>query len=151
MKAVLLHGGSHSKAEQITFDFGDTEAEVDDVWQTAKNRMTRTVFAQRRLTPDDVLPEWRKAVSVLGGPDDVARFVRLSTERLGAPLDAHDGHYRLPVAYLPKPLQDRLDAVGFVTAAKIAFKQPAPAGAAYVHRAHPLVAALADHVAEAGP
>ena len=148
MKAVLLHGGSHSQAEQTTFDFGDTEAEVDDAWQTAKNRMTRTVFAQRRLTPDDVLPEWRKAVSVLGGPDDVARFVHLSAERLGAPLDARDGHYRLPVAYLPKPLQDRLDAIGFVTAAKIAFKQPAPAGAAYVHRAHPLVAALADHVAE---
>lgn len=148
MKAVLLHGGSHSRAAQAAFDFGDTEAEVDDAWQTATNRMTRTVFAQRRLTPDDVLPEWCKAVSALGGPDDVARFVRLSAERLGAPLDKRDGYFRLPVAYLPKPLQDRLDAIGFSTAANIAFRQPAPVGAAYVHRAHPLVAALADHVAE---
>ena len=148
MKAVLLHGGSHSQAAQTAFDFEDTEAEVDDAWQTATNRITRTVFAQRRLTPDDVLPEWRKAVSVLGGPDDVARFVRLSAERLGAPLDAGDGHFRLPVAYLPKPLQDRIEVIGFATAAKIAFKQPPPAGAAYIHRAHPLVAALADHVAE---
>ena len=148
MKAVVLHGGSHSQAAQAAFDFGDAEAEVDDAWQTATNRMTRTVFAQRRLTPDDVLPEWRKAVSALGGPDDVARFVRLSAERLGAPLDKRDGRFRLPVAHLPKPLQDRLDAIGFSTAANIAFRQPAPAGAAYVHRAHPLVAALADHVAE---
>ena len=148
MKAVLLHGGPHSQAAQTAFDFVDTEAEMDDAWQTASNKMTRTVFAQRRLTPDDVLPEWRTAVSVLGGPDDVARFVRLAAERLGAPLDARDGHFRLPLAYLPKPLQDRLEAIGFATAVKIAFKQPPPAGAAYIHRAHPLVAALADHVAE---
>ncbi len=148
MKAVLLHGGSHSQAAQTVFDFGDTEAEVDDAWQTATNRMTRTVFAQRRLTPDDVLPEWRKAVSVLGGPDDVARFVRLSAARLGAPLDTRDGYFRLPTAYLPKPLQDRLEAIRFTAAANVAFKQPAPAGAAYIHRAHPLVATLADHVVE---
>ena len=115
MKAVLLHGGAHSQAAQTAFDFGDTESEVDNAWETSKNRMarTRTVFAQRRLTPDDVLPEWRKAVSVLGGPDDVARFVRLSAERLGAPLDARDGYFRLPVSHFAKPLQDRLDAIGF--------------------------------------
>jgi len=150
MKTVLLHGGSHSRAAQAAFDFGDTEGEVDDAWQTATNRMTRTVFAQRRLTPDDVLPEWRRAVSVLGGPDDVARFVRLSAARLGAPLDAREGYFRLPTAYLPKPLQDRLEAIGFTAAANLAFKQPAPTGAAYIHRAHPLVATLADHVVEQG-
>ena len=148
MKAVLLHGGAHSQAAQTAFDFGDTEAEVDDAWQTATNRMTRTVFAQRRLTPGDVLPEWRKAVSALGGPNDVARFVRLSAERLGAPLQVREGCFRLPVAYLPKPLQDRLEPLGFAAATNIAFKQPAPPRAAYIHRAHPLVAALADHVAE---
>ena len=107
MKAVLLHSGSHTQAIQAAFDFGDTETEVDDAWQTATSRMTRTVFAQRRLTPDDVLPEWRKAVSVLGGPEDVARFVRLSAERLGAPLDVRDGFFRLPVGHLPGPLQQQ--------------------------------------------
>ncbi len=148
MKAVLMHGGLHSPAVQPELDFGETEAEVDDAWQTAKSRMTRTVFAQRRLTPDDVLPEWRKAVSVLGGPEDVARFVRRSAERLGAPLDARNGYCRLPVAHLPKPLQDRLEAIGLTASAKLAFAQPAPEGAAYIHRAHPLVATLADFVAE---
>ena len=145
MKAVLLHRGKHT---QMTFEFDETESEVDDEWRRAGNRMSRTVFAQRRLTPDEVLPEWRKAVSVLGGPGDVDRFVRLSAERLGAALDERDGYNRLPVAHLPKPLQDRLDAVGFTASAKIAFDRPAPAGAAYIHRAHPLVAVLADYVAE---
>ena len=150
MRAVLLHGAGTSSASQMTLplDVTSVETELDDAWQTAQDRASRTVFAQRRLRPDDVLPEWRKTVSVLGGPDDVARFVRLSSERLGAPLDRHNGYSRLPVDHLPSPLQDRLNAFGFTSAAKIAFEQPAPAGAVYVHRAHPLVATLADYVAE---
>ena len=150
MQAVLLQGVGSSQTAQVRLDFGKTEAEVDQAWETAQGRVTvsRTVFAQRRLRPDDVLPEWQKAVSVLGGQDDVARFVGLATERLGAPLDQRNGYSRLPVAHLPKPLQDRLDAMGFKSAAKLAFSQPAPTGAAYIHRAHPLVAALADYVAE---
>ena len=150
MRAVLLHGVGTSSVSQMTLplDVTSVETELEDAWQTAQDRASRTVFAQRRLRPDDVLPEWRKTVSVLGGPDDVARFVRLSAERLGAPLDRHNGYSRLPVDHLPSPLQDRLNAFGFTSAAKIAFEQPAPAGAVYVHRAHPLVATLADYVAE---
>lgn len=148
MQAVLLQGVGSSRIAQMRLDFGETEAEVDQAWETAQEQITRTVFAQRRLRPDDVLPEWQKAISVLGGQDDVERFVRLATERLGAPLDQRNGYSRLPVAYLPKPLQDRLDATGFKPAARLAFAQPAPTGATYIHRAHPLVAALADYVAE---
>lgn len=148
MKAVLLHDGPHSQGTQAELDFGDTEAKVDKAWQTAESRMTRTVFAQRRLAPSEILPEWQKAVSAIGSPEDVARFVRLSAERLGAPLDVRDDHFRLPVAHFPKPLQERLGGIGFASSVKIVFSQPAPAGAVHIHRAHPLVAALADHVAE---
>ena len=148
MKAVLLHGADTSRVRQMLLDFGDTEVEVDNAWQTAKDKMTRTVFAQRRLRPDQVLPEWRKSVSVLGGQDDVARFVRVSAERLGAGIDRRIGYSRLPVAHFPKPLQDRLNAIGFKPTAKISFERPSPAGATYIHRAHPLVATLADYVAE---
>ena len=148
MKAVLLQGVDASRVRQISLDFGDTEVEVDNAWQTAKDKMTRTVFAQRRLRPDEVLPEWRKSVSVLGGQDDVARFVRLAAERLGAALDQRNGYSHLPVGHFPGPLQDRLDAIGFKPTARIAFDQPAPTGAVYIHRAHPLVSTLADYVAE---
>ena len=149
MKAVLLRADT-ARLRQTTLDFGETEDQVDDAWQTAQDKMTRTVFAQRRLRPDEVLPEWRKSVSVLGGRDDVARFVRVAAERLGAGLDQRDGYSRLPVGHFPKPLHDRLDAVGFKPTARIAFDRPVPAGAAYIHRAHPLVATLADYVAEQG-
>ena len=148
MKAVLLRGEDTTRIRQIMLDFGETEVEVDHAWQTAKDKMTRTVFAQRRLRPDEVLPEWRRSVSVLGGQDDVARFVRVAAERLGAGIDQTNGYSRLPISHFPTPLQDRLDALGFRPTAKISFERPTPAGAIYIHRAHPLVATLADYIAE---
>ena len=148
MRAVLLQGSGSSDSRQMYFDFGQTEVQVDGAWETVQDKVSRTVFAQKRLRPNDVLPEWRKAVSVLGGPDDVIRFVRLATERLGAPLDQINGYSRLPVPYLPSPLQDSLETFGFNRSLKIAFRQPVPNGAVFVHRAHPLVSMLADYVAE---
>lgn len=150
MKAVLLHGGDNVLYNQAVIDFGDTESNVENDWRIATKqiRKVRTVFAQTRIKPEEVIPEWRKIKSLLGGPNDVARFVRLSAERLGAPLDEQDGYFRMPVTHFPKPLQDRLDANGVTSTAKIAFTQPAPAGAIHIHRAHPLVATIADYVTE---
>jgi superfamily II DNA or RNA helicase len=150
MKAVLLQSGRVAQAtRQLTLDFGETETEVDSAWQTARDKMTRTVFAQRRLAPDQVLPEWRKAVSVFGGEEDVARFVRHAAERLGAPLEPRRDHHRVALAHLPKPLQERLEGIGLKGTVKISFAQPAPLGVLDVHRTHPLVATLADFIAEA--
>lgn len=149
MRAVLLRSGRVSgAARQLALDFGETETEVDRAWETARDKMTRTVFAQRRLRPDEVLPEWRKAVAVLGGEDDVARFVSHVTERLGAPLEQRRDHYRLPLAHLPKALQERLEAAGLKGTLKVAFTHPVPSGVLHIHRAHPLVANLADYIAE---
>ena len=148
MEAILLKGVSSDGAQQMRLNFDEAEVEMDDAWQTVQEKVTRTVFAQRRLRPNDVLPEWRKAVSVLGGPDDVARFVRISTGKLGAPLDPVNGYSRLPIAYLPKQLQDSLENFGFSDSMKITFSQPAPVGSVYIHRSHPLVSTLADYVAE---
>lgn len=147
MKAVIIS----PQARQINLlDLEDTDTEVEDVWRSAQDkvRRTRTVFAQQRLRPEDVLPEWEKTLSVLGGEDDVARFVRLCAQRLRAPLIQHDGYSRIPATHLPKPLQDRLEGIGFRSATKIAFSQPCPTGAVYIHRAHPLVSTLADYVTE---
>lgn len=146
MKTVLLHSDG-AQATQIDI-FGQTEVAVDRAWETASKKMPRTVFAQRRLTPADVLPEWEKAVSALGGQDDVARFVHLATRRMGASLENHKKYARLPVLHLPKPLQDRLNSLGIDGSTKVTFTQPASAGAHYIHRTHPLVSTLADYISE---
>jgi superfamily II DNA or RNA helicase len=84
LQTVLLQSGRVADGlRQATFDFGKAEAELDMAWESAKEnaRQTRTVFAQARLKPDEVLPEWNKAVAALGGEEDVRRFVRQACER----------------------------------------------------------------------
>jgi superfamily II DNA or RNA helicase len=149
MRAVLLQSGRVAEAtHQLTLDFGETEVEVDSAWDTARDKMSRTVFAQRRLRPDEVLPEWRKAVAVLGGEEDVVRFVSSAAERLGTPLEPARDYCRLPLGHLPRPFQERLEGIGLKGTLKIGFTHPVPSGALHIHRAHPLVASLADYVAE---
>ena len=149
MQAVLLRGrGKKAAAPQLSLGFDDEERQVDAAWQAEKDRVSRTVFAQRRLRPDDVLPEWKKTVSLMGSSEDVGRFVADACERLGAPLEKKVGYSRLPAAHLPGPLRERLESAGVSCAARLAFDLPAPTGTVYVCRSHPLVATLADYVAE---
>jgi superfamily II DNA or RNA helicase len=153
LQTVLLHAGRVADGlRQASFDFGRAESDLDMAWESAKEnaRQTRTVFAQARLKPEEVLPEWNKAVTALGGEEDVRRFVRQACERLGAAMeDRKDGLYRLPAEYLPVQVRERLEGVGLrAKTIRLAFRHPAPAGFETVHRTHPLVSALADHIAE---
>lgn len=149
MKAVLLASSDSVREElQLGLDLEEAEAEIDREWNLEQLRRSQTVFAQRRLRPDEVLPEWNKAVSVLGGPEEVARFVRTAATHLGAPLEELEEWSRLPVSHLPPTLQDRLESVGVRDSTRVSFKMPAPDGAEYIHRAHPLVSILADHISE---
>ena len=153
LQTVLLQTGRVAEGlRQGTFDFGKVETDLDVAWESAKEnaRQNRTIFAQRTLRPEEVLPEWHKAVSVLGGEEDVRRFVRTACERLRAPLEpVGKGRFRLPVDNLPGPIRERLEAAGIkMKALRISFRHPVPAGFEFVHRTHALVSALADHVAE---
>ena len=145
MRAALFRSQTSTALPSL---FGDTEDEVDIAWEKVKHRISsRTVFAQRSLKPATVLPEWKKTISVLGGSHDVERFVRISADRLGAPLNEQDGYFRFPVQYLPQQLQDRLSEIGFKETTKIAFSKP-QMGVTHVHRTHPIVSVLADYVLE---
>ncbi|MBF0614662.1 MAG: DEAD/DEAH box helicase family protein [Magnetococcales bacterium] len=152
MQTVLLKEGRLAQGpRQFSMVFDDLDNEVEMAWESAKEKakQSQTIFAQRRLKPEDVLPEWEKAIDVLGGESDVERFVRRAADRLHAPLDPVRNFYRFPLQHLPPQLKERLASAGLVEdTARITFRHPAPSGVEYVHRAHPLVATLAEHVAE---
>lgn len=154
METVLLKtGGIARNAQQLTLDLqplNAVEASLDPDWQSAKDkaRATRTLFAQRRLRPEDVLPEWQKTADILGGPADVERFVASICERLGTPLHAERGTFRLAIDHLPGALKERLAAAGIDRPVSLVFDRPSVARTIHAHRAHPLVRTLADYVAE---
>ncbi|MBF0098029.1 MAG: DEAD/DEAH box helicase [Magnetococcales bacterium] len=151
MQTVLLKEGNLAHgSKQLSFHFADLDQEVEMAWKSAKEKakQSQTLFAQQSLKPDKVLPEWEKAIQVLGGEADVARFVQRAAERLGAPLEKLHSHFRFPLQYLAPALRERLAAVDLLNTTRITFSHPAPSGVAYIHRAHPLVATLAEYVAE---
>ena len=149
MNAVLLRKGHLNAKSQLDL-FGEPAKEIDLAWQSAKEKakQNRSIFAQRRLKPEDVLPEWRKSAAVLGGETEVERFVSRAASQLGAPLQPVKQHFKLLTEHLPAGVQERLAAEGLAGTLRIDFHQPAAQGATFVHRTHPLVSVLADTLLE---
>ena len=150
MNAVLLRQGATLNAQSQLDLFGAPAKEIDLAWQSAKEKakQNRSIFAQRRLKPEDVLPEWRKSAAALGGEADVERFVSRAASQLGAPLQPVKQHFKLLIEHLPAAVQERLAAEGLSGTLRIDFHQPAAQGATFIHRTHPLVSVLADTLLE---
>lgn len=151
LKAVLL---SRRKGEDVqrSFEFELTEearsaeAEWENAWDKAARN--RTVFAQQRLKPEEVIPEWRRQMAALGTQDDVERFVKNACARLGAPLEADGDAYRLVPQHLPESVRERFATQGFDGPVRIGFRHPPARGSRWIHRSNPLVTILADALLE---
>ena len=74
-----------SKTGHIAAYLEQHKDEIIDRWRDAaeKEKRNLTIFAQRSLRPEDVLPEWEKTIGVLGGATEVERFLE-TAQRLGA-------------------------------------------------------------------
>ncbi|MBP0588717.1 DEAD/DEAH box helicase [Paraburkholderia sp. LEh10] len=157
MKAVLLRNRERDRKRQLTFDFLELEEAkvIEKRWLDAadkakKNR--RTVFAQRRLKPEDVLPEWKKSLAVLGGKEDVQRFTGRALARLGGALEplgnAGRGGFKAPLDALPEDVRERLEVEGLAGSILIDFQYPPASRCRSVQRSHPLVSVLAETMLE---
>ena len=156
IKAALMKRENRRSAQaQLGFDFEEAEAllaPLQTQWTDAleKAKANRTVFAQRRIRPDEVLPEWQKQQAALGSSADVQRFVQSACARLGAPLEAARRQtHRLHTQHLPEALRQRLADEGLVPeGATRAAHTTLVLDFAELHRSHPLVSVLADHLLE---
>ena len=141
LKAVLLRRRGHSDL------FGNEQLELFETqWEDTrtKAKSNRTVFSQRRIRPDDVLPEWRKTLSAIGGRDDVQRFASRALTRLGSGLEARHRGFSVPTLSLPDAVRERLAAESIEGTVAIDFTYPSAPGCRPVQRSHPLIAVLAD-------
>ncbi|MCB1615600.1 MAG: DEAD/DEAH box helicase [Pseudomonadales bacterium] len=153
LKTVLLRKDAHlgSKGTYDLFSDNEELQQLDAKWESARDKAKthRTIFAQNRLKPEEVMPEWEKAFAVLGDRQDVERFVKTACEQLGAPLNQQtSGIYRIPLQHLPLPLKERLDTSGLMQVQHIDFEYPTRRRAEFINRTHPLVSHLADYLTE---
>jgi len=156
MKAVLLRKEERKAKRQTAFSFMELEEAkaIETRWLDAaeKAKKNRTVFAQRRLTPEDVLPEWKKSLAALGGKEDVQRFTGRALARLGGALEAMGGArrrgFKTPLTALPTDVQERLDIEGLTGTLLIDFEYPPALRCRPVQRSHPLVSVLAETMLE---
>lgn len=149
MQAVLLRRGT-SAANQMTFDFGPSADLFERQWRdTAEGaKASRARYAQGTLKPDEVLPEWRKMRALNGGPKEVARFTERALKRVQAPLEPLLGHALLHVDYLPEMMRDRLSQRAISGTKRVSFEDVPSPGVIHVGRVHPIVAVLAETLAE---
>ncbi len=154
MKAVLLrrHPEHPARHQPLLFPELEEARTLDTRWQDAadkaKAHRNRTVFAQRRLKPEDVLPEWRKSLAALGGKEDVRRFTGRALARLGAGLESLKRGHKAPLAALPEDVRERLEAEGLDGTLLVDFDYPPAPRCRPVQRSHPLVAVLAESLLE---
>ena len=141
LKAVLLRRGGRSDAME-----GRQIELFENHWEDTreKAKRSRTVFAQRRIRPDEVLPEWQRSLAAIGGGDDVQRFAGRALARLGSGLETFGRGYKVPTAPLPDEVRERLETEDIEGTVAIDFAYPPAPGCRPVQRSHPLVAVLAD-------
>jgi hypothetical protein len=135
-------------------DFTDLE-KIAGQWQDAadKEKANRTIFAQRSLKPQDVLPEWQRQNKILGREQEVERFVKDSLYVLNAPLeptikDGQLSHYKFTPDNLPQALRDRMRNESIEKTMRLNFSYPPEKNALFIHRSNPLVTVLADYLLE---
>jgi superfamily II DNA or RNA helicase len=152
MKAVLLRKRDRAEDRQHKFAFMEMEEAkaIETKWQdtavAAKKNMTK--FAQRRMKPEDVLPEWRKSLAALGGKEDVQRFTARALARFGGALESLKRGYKTPLSALPEDVQERLETEGLSGTVLLDFDYPPAPRCRPIQRSHPLVSVLAETLLE---
>jgi superfamily II DNA or RNA helicase len=130
------------------------EATFDQQWQSAKEnaKRTQTIFAQRRLKPEEVLPEWQRSKKALGDHAAVERLLVEACARLRLPAPAEAGGvWQFNLNEIPaerRALRERLEGQGLEGRLSLATTTPCRDGAQLLSRSHPLVVELAEFVAE---
>lgn len=149
MKAVLLRRRKKESTPLLPFTDLPEARRIEKEWLDASERekQSQTIFAQRALKPEAVIPEWEKALKVLGGGSaETHRFLDGALARFKVPLQKIKGGYRfaLPKLFEHPAFHDRLEAAGVPSEMRLSF-EPGPE---FVHRTHPLVAATAETLFE---
>ena len=111
LEGLLLRGSGYDAGQLELDGIADTaRRNLDVAWESAaaKEKASRTKYAQSGIRPDEVAQEIARTRAALGAGADVEAFVRETLGALGAPLtDVPDG-FAAPTATLPPALRHAL-------------------------------------------
>jgi len=138
-----------SFVEDPTNEDGAAVMEVHRQWDAAaaREKVSRTRFAQKGIKPEEVEVELAATDQVLGDTGAVRAFVLDAVQRFGGRVEVQvDGTVLLSsLVQLPEPV---LAALGEEKSTRVAFSVPARSGASVLGRNHPVVTALATALFE---
>ena len=134
------------RSEQPTAQLGaglssqsNAQLNLDEALEASVRQGTRqtnrTIFAQRSLKPEEVMPEWERSRDVLGNEASVERLVREACTRLKLPFGpapAGQGCWQLDLNAVEanrQGLLDRLSQHDLSGKLNLCFKRPAKGGA----------------------
>jgi superfamily II DNA or RNA helicase len=154
LKSALMKR-SHDLPGQMTLNF-DTDSDLVPLqtrWNDAleKAKANRTIFAQKRLKPEEVIPEWQRETQVLGSHADVLAFIDRACHRLQVTLEkikARPSARRFFLAAMPTALRERMEMEGLSGLQMVDTENPPLPGFRFLHRTDPLVTLLSDYMLE---
>jgi superfamily II DNA or RNA helicase len=147
----LLRRGRFDDPQRTLFDEapGPEEEEMERRWRdaSAREKRSRTLFAQESIQAEEVHGEIAAAWESLGTSQDVAWFCRNALRALGGSVQERlRGGVTIDLAGLPAGLPELIGGDLGARPFHAAFDLPVPDDAVYLGRTHPLVDKLAGHV-----
>ena len=118
--------------------------ELHTEWEnaTAREKRSRTLFAQHTLDPDEVARELAEVSNTIGTADSVSRFLKTAVQQSGGAVVEQNGTTRFDLRPAPRIVRDACGQDDF----KAKFSLPVDEGVLHLTRTHPLVEGLAAHV-----
>jgi hypothetical protein len=146
-EGALFREMTRGNDKQMTFDFGEKELDKVEAFHAewdnarAKEKASRSRFAQHALDKDSVAAELRNVRDAIGRGEDVARFVRIVLQAANVPVSENDGAFAVHVnAETPRAFRQ---AIGRDESFKGRFDLPLLEGETYLGRTSPIVEGLA--------
>ena len=131
---------------QMTLDFGDYSGEekLHTEWEERAERVSRSIFAQSTISPQEVQAELDLVRQSIGDGPTVERFLRGTLLQLSVPVHAAGG--RIEVALSPEAPRSLRNAIGRDTPFAGRVELPVQRGELHLARTHPIVEGLASWV-----
>lgn len=148
---AIMHGSLlKGSANQLALNFMQAEqTDLHTLWDASADRekRSRTMFAQHAMKMEEVAPELEAVRRALGSSLDVEWFVREVLTGYGGRIREGDPP-TIVLDEVPAAVRDAMREQRDLPELQVRFSLPVQDEEVYLHRTHPLVEGLAEHVTD---